>query len=82
MVANYSNEMWHQLNFEAGIDESKFELTNNYPIGDINAIIERASFHTGKTRSHLQETFGEFLVPDLFKLYKSCLDPDWKTFDV
>ncbi len=29
-----------------------------------------------------QEQFGEYLVPDLFKLYADFLRPEWKTFDV
>ncbi len=79
---SYSEEMWLQLNREANIDESKYEITKNYPISDILAIIARASVHTGYTGNELQEMFGQYLVPDLFKLYGSYLSPAWKTFDV
>ncbi|MBA3665940.1 MAG: heme NO-binding domain-containing protein [Bacteroidetes bacterium] len=82
VIHNYSEAMWLQLNQESGIDETKFEMTHNYPLSDIEAIINRASVHTGFSGARLQETFGEYLVPDLFTLYKSYLNPAWKTFDV
>jgi hypothetical protein len=82
VINSFSEEMWIKLNKESDIDESQYELTSNYPIADIVAIINQASKYTGKIGYELQEIFGEYLVPDLFKLYFSYLNPNWKTFDV
>jgi len=78
---NLPEGTWARLNQGAGTSGS-FGLTENYPLGDINAIVEEASKLTGTPVNILKEKFGEYLVPDLFQLYSSYLKPHWKTFEV
>lgn len=78
---SYSEEMWHRLNTEAHTP-GEFETTMSYPMSDIRGIFETAAKHTGMSVVELEEKFGEYLVPDLFKLYGNYLNPAWKTFDV
>ncbi|MBA3681590.1 MAG: heme NO-binding domain-containing protein [Bacteroidetes bacterium] len=72
---------WETFLQEAGA-EPDFEMTQNYPLAEISAILKVASRHTGKPANELKEAFGEYLVPDLFQLYGSYLRPEWKTYDV
>jgi hypothetical protein len=81
VIHHHSEAMWLQLNQEAHT-RGEFETTKSYPMEDILGIIGKASEHTGMSVLELEEKFGEYLVPDLFKLYGSYLNPDWKTFDV
>ncbi|MDB5253586.1 MAG: hypothetical protein JWP27_2755 [Flaviaesturariibacter sp.] len=82
VVAHFSEDMWDQLNGEAGTGGKSFEMTQNYPLDDIGAIVGAASRHTGASVNELKEKFGEYLVPDLFRLYASYLRPEWTTRDV
>lgn len=81
VIHNYSEDMWHQLNIEAHT-KGEFETTKSYPMSEILGIIGSASQHMGISVTELEEKFGEYLVPDLFKLYGNYLNPGWKTFDV
>ncbi|MDF3078737.1 MAG: hypothetical protein K0S09_2626 [Sphingobacteriaceae bacterium] len=60
----------------------EYELTYNYSLQEIGSIVAAASQLTGISHYNIQERFGEYLVPDLFKLYASYLRPEWKTFEV
>lgn len=82
VVHHYSDEMWNQLVKEAHPSCTEFEMTKNYPLSDIESIVSCASEHSGYSVNQLKEMFGEWLVPDLFKIYSSYLNPDWKTLDV
>jgi hypothetical protein len=82
VVSHFSEAVWNELNREAGTAGKSFEITKNYPIEDIGAIVGAASRHTGASVNELKEKFGEYLVPDLFQLYASYLQPHWKTMDV
>ncbi len=73
---------WEMLLTEAKPSEHEFEITRSYPLTDMNAIIDAASKKTGIAPNQLKENFGEFMVPDLFRLYSNYLRPEWKTFDV
>jgi hypothetical protein len=82
VVHIYSEEMWLQFLREAKPSTEEFLMTENYPISDIEGIVITASKHSGFTIDQLQEKFGEWLVPDLFSVYKSYLRPEWRTFEV
>jgi hypothetical protein len=73
---------WEKLNEKAGMDKPDFEMTQSYPLEAIGNIVAAASEMTGLPEDVLKERFGEYLVPDLFALYKSYLRPEWKTYDV
>jgi hypothetical protein len=66
----------------AGQTKPDFELTKSYPLEAIGGIVVAASQMTGMPEDEIKERFGEYLVPDLFTLYKSYLQPHWKTYDV
>ncbi|MDF2438634.1 MAG: hypothetical protein K0Q95_3010 [Bacteroidota bacterium] len=73
---------WEKLKEKARISRPDYEMTASYPIEDIGGILVAASEMTGLGEDELKERFGEYLVADLFTLYKSYLQPDWKTYDV
>lgn len=72
---------WNKYLSEHNLSDD-FAITDNYPIEEIGAILQSASTHTGKSVHQLLEEFGIYMVPDLFHLYASYLQPEWKTFDV
>jgi len=81
-VNNYSDGTWEKLNKMAETGTTAYEMTRNYPIKNFDGILSAASSITGSPVNTLKEEFGEYLVPDLFRLYGNYLNEDWKTFDV
>jgi hypothetical protein len=79
---NFPIGAWDELVSRPSVNQASFELTHAYPLEKISGIISEASAITGLSAETLKERFGEYMVPDLFNLYKNYLQPDWRTFDV
>jgi len=79
--AKFAAGTWDNLIKLSGAT-GEYELTHNYPLHEIGSIVAAASQLTGISPHEIQERFGQYLVPDLFKLYGEFLRPEWKTFDV
>ncbi|HXH99539.1 MAG TPA: heme NO-binding domain-containing protein [Sphingobacteriaceae bacterium] len=79
--SNFAEGTWDNLIKLSGAS-GDYEMTQSYPLQEIGLIVAAASQLTGISPQEIQERFGEFLVPDLFKLYADYLRPEWKTFDV
>jgi hypothetical protein len=83
VVHNHSEAVWQQFVTKTGKPPSyEYIITEGYPLSDIESILASASSHTGVPAHKLQEAFGEWLVPDLFKVYSDYLNPEWRTYDV
>ena len=83
VLSMYPERVWKEFLNNAGKDaDFEFIITESYPIEDIEQLVHAASNHTGLSVHTLQEKFGEWLVPDLFQVYSSYLNPGWKTFEV
>jgi hypothetical protein len=83
VVSLYSEDVWKQFLVASGKDaDFEFTITESYPLADIDRIVAAASQHSGHSVHQLQEIFGEWLVPDLFKVYSTYLRRDWRTWEV
>jgi predicted hydrocarbon binding protein len=54
----------------------------DYSDADAIALVGAASALTGLRVASVLEDFGEFIVPDLIKMYGHLLKPEWNTIDV
>lgn len=73
---------WEVLMEKVGLKNASIELTWAYPLETIEAIINAASKTIGLPVEELKEKFGEQIVPDLFRLYKHYLQPEWRTYQI
>ncbi len=78
---NFPDGTWDALNTAAGTS-GNYYTTESYPLAEIGAIVSAASAATGIPVNDLKESFGIYLVPDLFQLYSNYLRPGWSTYDV
>jgi hypothetical protein len=81
IVQSYSDEIWNELNNNANT-LGEYEITKSYELNEINSIVKAASVKTGFSPHELQLKFGEYLVPDLFSLYSSYVNPAWRTMEI
>ncbi len=77
----HTEAVWKKLTEDAGVPE-EFELTKNYPLAAFHSLVAEAARYGNQSAATIQENFGEYLVPDLFVLYKNYLNPEWRTFEV
>jgi hypothetical protein len=75
-------EAWNTLLDTAGLGGRIYMPVQEYPDADIVALVGAASQATGRTVQAILEDFGEYIVPDLLKMYGSLLERGWKTLDV
>lgn len=80
--SNYGKDSWVKLNQTAQTGQQRYDMHENYSLSQMNSIISAAANLTGLSENNLKEKFGEHLVPDLLNIYKSYLNPAWKTFNL
>jgi len=76
------NDAWYQLMNKAGIKQKIYMCSETYPDQEIIALVTDLSKSTGESAAALLEDFGKFIVPELFKMYRVFIKPEWKTLDV
>lgn len=77
----FGNKTWLELTKKAGV-ESSYDMHTNYPASEMFLLIKMAADHAELTENVIKEQFGEHLVPRLLTLYKSHINPEWKTFEM
>ncbi len=73
---------WLDLKAQVGLSERTYLPTETYPDLEMQQLIQGASKKFRIPRAKLLEAFGEFLVPDLLKVYGFMLQPNWKSLDL
>ena len=73
---------WQELLKRAGVKTKVYLPVKEYPDAEVVALVVAASSITGLPASEVLEDFGQFIVPDLVKMYGHLLRPEWSTIDV
>ncbi len=73
---------WPALLERAGLKKKIFLVSSSYPDEEASRLVRTASELTGKPAPAILEDFGEFLFPDLIKMYAALAQPQWKTLEV
>lgn len=73
---------WNELLKAAGLDNRVYFALDTYPDAEVAALVAAIAQHVGLEQSLVLEEFGEFLTPDLLRMYGSLLKPEWRTLDV
>lgn len=80
--ARLGADAWRPLLREAGVTRSVYVPGHDYPDEEAGALVAAAAKKTGLTPDALLQDFGEFIAPDLVRLYRHIVDPKWKTLDL
>ncbi|MFD3002842.1 heme NO-binding domain-containing protein [Pontibacter toksunensis] len=59
-----------------------YQMNEVYPISELLTIMLAASQKQGIRYDVFQESFGEFLVPDLLLVFKRFVHPSWRTYQM
>jgi hypothetical protein len=80
--AKLGPDAWGRLLDTAGMRGRLFMPVEEYPDADAARLVSTASQMTGLAADAILQDFGEFITPDLLRMYGALLDRKWKTLDV
>ncbi len=75
-------QAWDTLLREAKLPPKSYSPVRTYPDEEAFALVGAASRVLNLPASTILEAFGEFIAPELIRLYGRLLQPEWKTLDV
>jgi len=78
----YDRSTWSKLLKESGVDHASYRMQEMYPTHEIFAILSCLGDSTEQPVFDLMEQFGEFMVPDLMRMYSSYVQPEWRTYEM
>ena len=79
---NHGKDAWRAILQKAGLPNKIYMSISTYEDAEAVAIVKAASSLTGVPPLEILEDFGEFIAPDLLGMYKSLIDPSWKSADL
>lgn len=80
--ASYGKANWEALSLELNPTARIYEMQNNYPAEEIFSMINAVAVSAHISKNEVLEKFGEYMVPDLLRLYATYVNPTWKTFEM
>lgn len=75
-------QAWETLLGEAKLPVKSYSAVRTYPDEEVFALVGAASRVLNLPAPAILEAFGEFIAPELIRLYGRLLQPGWKTLDV
>jgi hypothetical protein len=76
------NGAWNDLLARAGIGPKLYLAVEEYPDAEAGALVDTASRVTGMQPAALLQDFGTFIGPQLVKMYRAYIKPEWTALDV
>jgi predicted hydrocarbon binding protein len=73
---------WESLLSKAGLAGKLYMPVSTYPDAEVVALVAAASASTGLEPDAILQDFGEFIAPDLLRMYGSLLPKEWRTLDI
>jgi predicted hydrocarbon binding protein len=82
VVSSYGAEAWNGILKDAGMPGKVFMPTQVYDDEALTSIVSAAASKTSLKENEIHEAFGQFMGPDLYKMYQTQINPTWKTLDL
>jgi tRNA A-37 threonylcarbamoyl transferase component Bud32 len=73
---------WETLLREAGLPLKSYSAVQVYPDEEALALVAAADRVLNRPAAAVWEAFGEFVAPELLRLYGRLIPPAWKTLDL
>jgi hypothetical protein len=82
VTRNYGHDTWASVLSEAGHAGKMFLPTAVYPDQDAIVIVQAACKLLNADINSVLEAFGEFIAPNLIKIYSTSIKQEWKVLDL
>jgi heme-NO-binding protein len=80
--ARLGEAAWPDVLRRAGLAGSEYLLVQEHPDAEATALIAETAARSGLDQDALLQQLGEFMAPDLLRMYGSLLRREWTTLDV
>jgi predicted hydrocarbon binding protein len=80
--SHIGEQAWQEVIRQAGVPKRLYYRVAEYPDEEAFALLGALSLALGESVAEVLEGFGEFLVPDLMRMARYWIRPEWKTLDV
>src|SRR5690606_12513357 len=81
-LSQVSFQVWDEVLADNKLEQRQYNPTTLYPDSEIKALLRSVANRTGSSQEKLLEEFGIFIVPDLMKVYRAYIQPEWRTLDL
>jgi hypothetical protein len=75
-------DQWQEVLAHANLPARVYMAVGSYPDADLMKLVQGASVVTQRPAADLLEGFGEFITPTLFSMYRTVINPAWRTLDL
>jgi predicted hydrocarbon binding protein len=82
VATRFGPDAWRDILHKTGENHRIYLPSRAYPDAEMLALVAAACTLSDKTRDDLLEAFGEFVVPDLLRMYKAHIDRKWSALDL
>src|SRR6266850_588382 len=73
---------WQEVVRQSGVPERLYYRVADYPDEEALALLAALSAQLNQPVGEVLEALGEYIVPDLLKMARFWIPPEWKTLDV
>jgi predicted hydrocarbon binding protein len=73
---------WHELVRAAGVPERIYMPIATYPDEEAAALVSAVARLAARSVERVLEDFGEFMAPDLLRMYSAQIPQDWHSLDI
>jgi hypothetical protein len=80
--ARLGEAAWQDVLRRAGLEGRAYLPVQEHPDAEAMALMAETGARTGLEDDQLLQLLGEFMAPDLLRMYGSLLRREWKTLDV
>ncbi len=78
----FGQDAWKTVLTKAGIRFKAYLATQTYSDEEFMTLLSQTSNAFNKPISSILEEFGMFIAPQLLKMYRPLIKPEWKTLDL
>ena len=78
-LTHLTYKVWEEILVENELQDRQYSPVALYPDTEMQALLRGVSSRTQMPEEELLELFGIHLVPDLMKVYRAYINPEWRT---
>jgi|SRR5687768_1815838 len=75
-------KVWDEILLENHLQDRLYSPVSLYPDSELVSLLTSLSTRTHLSAPVLLEQYGTFLVPDLMKVYRAFINPEWRTLEM